>query len=306
MSLELFNASMIFSTMSKIAESRFFGFPLRDVLNINCWLATIPAPTLDSRGIRAAEEGPTASLSELEAFIGQMVLKADCVDCSSPRMTELTAMLSAPEAQDEIKDVANGLLQYVTTLMGGKYLQVTIDRLLNDAARQCPHNAMFDENFEPAVYDVFEAPDTSNSMHYLVLLTGLIVALLVVASTVVLVIRFIVRRRHKRWIMKLPAHQVKRLARQQRQEDQVEDRLNAITQSMFRSPDVPCVLRWGMPLVLLLNIAFFLSGHLSLVRLVTQYPFSISKCILQTYCLFLHCLITQFAVLASTGSHRQH
>lgn len=259
------NASFIVSTMTQIAESRFFGFPLQDVFNINCWLATIPAPALDARGIRLAGEHPTAALSQLEVFIGELIVKADCMNCSSPRMEELTSLLSAPDGQEEMRDVANGLLNYVTTLMGGTYVQVTIDRLLNDASKKCPHSQDFDPNFEPAVYDTFEAPDASYSMHYLILLAGCMVAVLIVAAIVVLAVRFVVRRRHKRWIMKLPSHQLKRLAQQQKDEDQMEHKLNTITFSLFRSPAIPCALRYGIPVILFLNIALFLSGHLSLV-----------------------------------------
>jgi hypothetical protein len=46
--------------------------------------------------------------------------------------------------------------------------------------------------------------------------------------------------------------------------DEKEAALNASTKAMFISPEVPLFVRWFMPLVILGNIAFFLSGHLSL------------------------------------------
>lgn len=265
LSLKMKNTSFIISTMTQIAESRFFGFPLRDVLNINCWLATIPAPDLNNQGTRLATQDPTAALSHLEAFVSELVMQADCLNCSSSRMEELTSILSSQEAQEEIRHVTNQFLNHVTSLMSQTYLQTSIDRLLNDASRKCPHSQKYDPDFEPVAYDPLESPKASYSMHYLILLTGLLLALLISATIVFIGVRVVVRRRHKRWIMKLPAHQLKQLACQQKNNEGVEKYLNSVTSSLFLSPEVPLMLRYGMPLILLLNIALFLSGHLSLV-----------------------------------------
>ena len=44
----------------------------------------------------------------------------------------------------------------------------------------------------------------------------------------------------------------------------MESEFNDSTESMFRSPDIPTLVRWLMPLIIVANIGFFLSGHLSL------------------------------------------
>jgi len=262
--LELFDANAILGTMAKISESRLFGFPLRDIFNLHCWLATIPAPALDSRGVRSRGSEATASLSNLDAHIGQLMMKAQCNNCSSPRMSELTDLLSDPATQKETTDVANALLNYVTQLMGGNFIQVQIDRLLNDAARKCPHNPAFDPDAAPVSYEAFESPDSSYSMSYLVLLSGLVIAAIIVVSLVFLFIRFIVQRRHKKWVQTLPPHQLKKLACQQKWETVQEDQLNHTTTSMFRSKQVPCIMKWLIPVIIVANAIFFLSGHLSL------------------------------------------
>lgn len=249
--------------MTKIAENKFFNFPLRDILNINCWLATIPAPSLDSRGLREKHEDPTASLAELEAHVGSLVMKAQCTNCSSPRMNELTDLLSSTQAQDDTTEVANALLNYVTQLIGGNFLQVQIDRLLIDAGRKCPHSPDYDPDATPVEYEPFEDPDIDYTTSYLILL-GVAIGLIVVVSAIILGVRCIVRRRHRKWVVRLPPHQFKELAMQQRQESEMNVRLNLSTRSMFRSHDIPCLLRWVVPAILLLNILFFLSGHLSL------------------------------------------
>jgi hypothetical protein len=100
--------------MMKVAESRFYGFPLRDILDVNCWLAMIPAPGLDQYGIRIDDVEATASLEELAASVAGLNLNVSCIECSSPRLPELTELLSKAEAQEDITVAVNGLLEYVT------------------------------------------------------------------------------------------------------------------------------------------------------------------------------------------------
>ncbi len=264
LSLEMSDVSVIVSTLTKIAEARLFSFPLRDVFDLNCWLATIPAPTLNAKGVRNEDFETTAALSDLEAHIKQLIVKADCTNCTSPRMKELTDLLSSPEARGETTDVANDLLGYVTQLMGGNFLQVQIDRMLNEAARKCPHSPTYDPTADPISYEEFEAPTTTYSMGYLILLTVLALTSITIVLIIVFTVKCIVRRRHRKWLMKLPPHQMKNLSNYQESKQRFEDTLNTTTRSMFRSQDVPCIIRFAIPVVILCNILFFLSGHLSL------------------------------------------
>jgi hypothetical protein len=263
-SVDLSTANVILKAMVKIAESRFYGFPLRDILDYNCWLAMIPAPVLDSRGVRVEDADATAELEELAASIARMNLSISCVECSSPRMSELTELLSSQEAQEDATEVANMLLDYITELMGGNFLQVQIDRLLNDAARMCPHSPTYAADAKALEFEPFEATNNEYTTSYLVLLGGVTLGLIVCVGVGVLTIRCIVRRRHKKWLGRLPPHQVRRLGRQQDREQEVESELNATTRSMFQSPEIPKFVRWIMPLILVVNIGFFLSGHLNL------------------------------------------
>jgi hypothetical protein len=262
-SLDFFDVNLVLSTLTKIAESRFFGFPLRDSFNMHCWLATMPAPILDARGVRAYGAPISASLASLEAQVGQLAMTAKCTNCSSPRMSELTDLLSDPAAQLETTAVANDLLEYMTKLMGGNFVQVQLDRLLNDAARKCPHSPDYDPE-ATMEYEAFEAPETDYSTSYLILLGGLVVAGIIISSGVVFVVRCIIHRRHKKWVARLPPHQIKRLILQQGREDSEEKFLNENTTSMFKSREIPCFVQWIIPAVIFLNIGLFLSGHLSL------------------------------------------
>lgn len=262
--IDLSSATVLLRTLTMVAESRFYDFPLRDILNLNCWLAMIPAPELNPQGLRIDVNDVTAALLDLAASVSSANVNISCIECTSPKMPEFATLISSPEVQDDVTAVVNEVLQYISQLAGGNYVQVQIDRVLHDAALKCPHSPLYDSTFESAVYDPIEAPDSDYALTYLILLGGFTLALIMIIAIIILAVRYIVRRRHKKWLGSLPPHQLRHLAQRQRKEQMLETSLNESSQSLFRSSQIPCVVRWGMPLVILGNIAFFLSGHLSL------------------------------------------
>ena len=64
-SLDLNSVTFVLHAMLKMLESRLYNFPLGDVLDYNCWLAMIPAPKLDSYGVREDATIPTAELKQI-------------------------------------------------------------------------------------------------------------------------------------------------------------------------------------------------------------------------------------------------
>ena len=264
LSLDLSKISVMLKSMMMVSESSFFNFPLRDATDLNCWLATIPAPVLDEQGVRLDSFDPSGSLVELTASVDQLNMSLTCLECSSPKMTQLSEAISSQDGRDDLTVAVNDILNYIGALAGGNFAQTSIDRLLNNAARQCPHSPLYDADYEAATYKAFEATESEFDVSSLILLAGFAIALLVATILLVYAIRMIVRRRHKKWLGNLPPSTIRSIARTQSKERQVESDLNAATRSMFTSPVIPSLVRWGIPVVILCNIAFFLSGHLSL------------------------------------------
>jgi uncharacterized paraquat-inducible protein A len=262
--LDLSALNLILAAMIKIAKSRLLGFPIRDVFDLNCWIATIPAPLLDAQGMRRSDAELTAALAEVAATIGQLNLNVTCIECSSPGMWDLTQILSTPQAQADATAAINNVLDAATNLMGGNFLQVQVDRLLNDASRRCPHSPDYNPNAAETEYAPLEAPESESNVTYLALVGATVLALAVAVGLLMLVIRYVVRRRHKRFLARLPSTQAKRLMRLQQRQNAVEAELNDSTVAMFQSHEIPCLLRYAMPIVILGNIGLFLSGHLSL------------------------------------------
>lgn len=272
-SFDMHTANMIATLMLKIAKSKLLDFPLVDVMDLNCWIATIPAPALNDQGIATGEDEVTAAIVDFAASVANLNLNMTCVECSSPGIIEMSELLmSSSEAQNDVTLLANTLLLFAADMVKGDLLQVPLDRLLNDASKQCPHGPTYDPNFIPGdwssrsrQYREFDEIQVEDSAMYLIIVGAIFLGLVLLVAALAFSIRFITFRRHRRWLSKLPREQVEALKHIQKDEDSLEHALNSTTQSMFRSGDqIPCLVRWGMPIVILGNIALFLSGHLNL------------------------------------------
>jgi hypothetical protein len=238
---------------------------IQDVTNLHCWLATMPPPPLDSRGIRLGVAKPSLSVISLSSCLKKLVLNVTCIACSSPGVAGLSEWLTTVDATSELTDAANRFLNFSSELLGGSYFEVAVDRMLNQAPRRCPHRAEFDEKYLPIEYETFSTPHMSGSTTSVFLTLAII--LVVAAATVALVASStacLVRRRNRSWVAAQIPEKVVWLWRQQTKANAIDSQINSSTMSIFRSPVVPLWMRFFMPVVIVGNTAFFLSGHISL------------------------------------------
>jgi hypothetical protein len=75
---------------------------------------------------------------------------------------------------------------------------------------------------------------------------------------------FFVSRKHRKWLLSLSIKELKYVHMQQAREENLHRRLNKSTTAMYKSSDVPMIARYVIPIVVLVNIALFINGHLSL------------------------------------------
>lgn len=278
------------AALLQVSEYRFAAFPIGDIFSksdvlllprrgwnrqltsilsflhpdLDCWLATFPAPKLDAYGVRLDSVDPSAAMEELVLTMKKLDLNITCTECSSPGLRELADLWSTPEVTEEMTNGANDLLEYLADLLGGGLIQNRIDQMLNDAARRCPHSPEYQKDFSSFTYQEFETTTEEKSVSLAILVMVVAACLIAAIAAIVLIITIIVRRRHRRWLKTLPNSQLILIKQRQEKEEEKEAELNATTQSMFTSGDVPLFVRLVIPIIILGNIAFFLSGHLSL------------------------------------------
>ena len=259
--ISLFSAEVLL----QIQEMSFLNFPLGDVLNLDCWLATVVTPVLNKYGLRDSESETGIALRNLAMAVAQARLDIDCISCTSPLLLELADYFSSPQGVEDTTTVANDIFAYISRLLGGNFIQNRLDRVLSEAQMKCPHSPSYQQNFAGLQFQAMETVEEPESLYgFLVAIAVVVGMLLVVISVVVLVTRFVSRRRHDRWCKTLSRSQLMELAKIERGEAMKAKDLNNRVTSLVRSKEVPLIVRLLMPLVVLANIGLFLSGHLSL------------------------------------------
>ena len=86
-------AEIVASLMALVRAKSIMEFPLRDLANLSCWLATIPSPELNADGI-SIDPDPSLSLAEFVATIEKTSFSISCTECTSRGMKELPTMVS--------------------------------------------------------------------------------------------------------------------------------------------------------------------------------------------------------------------
>ena len=263
--VEVGNATVQVAALIGIIESTFMQFPIEDINNLDCWLATIPAPSLDAQGVRMGGSEVTMALQELKIVMEYIKLQIECVSCSSPKFEDLADLMSSEDAVEDLTRLANDAIDYVSSLLGGTFLQVQLDRMLVDAPKRCPHSAEFVRvDASKTEYQDFDQIKTASSIDFMIIIGSVIASLVLLATTSVIVVKLAKMRRHSRWIASLKDDEILHYKKKQLEENERLMRLDSETTSMFKSPVIPCYIRFAVPLVVIANIGFFLSGHISL------------------------------------------
>ena len=278
------------------------------------------------------KEGQSTSVAVdyFAAVVETMGVKIDCLDCSSPKIMELSSLLTEQSnsgMSPDLTDTVNGAFELASELVSGTVFRVLADRSLNDARKNCPHSPDYDPNFDGVDYAPFAVEDEQDSVSFILALIIIGAVIFVIVSTVFLTTKLVVRRRHRKWLSLIPKSQVRALYKQQHDEDVRQAEINETTNSMFRSEIVPRWVRLFMPIVILGNIGFFLSGHLSLgasvtilvsiggqtIRTNNFYDFSMATSTIDlwngmrmflihsSYCSWMPCLNTPFLSCRSWG-----
>ena len=241
----------------QILERPFFSVPLRDTLNLNCWLVTILPPSMGVRGIQ---------LMQHVISVENLSLNISCISCTSPNFDDLLYQLYSPA--DDVGDVTAKVFNFVNLLLESDYLT---EGLLSDAAKQCPHNTEYDPT---ATYgNFFETgggfepvePARDKRAVYFDVANAIVAACLILLFATM---KSIVKRRNQAWTDSLPSDAVFRLRQHEAEEQKKETDLNESTRSMFRSPHLPCYVRILVPIVLVLTIGLYLCGHLGVLSTV--------------------------------------
>ena len=278
--LSLSNTNLLLQLLAKMNSSSLLNFPLRDITNINCWLATIVTPILDNYGIRSGNK--TISFEHILIAVAEAQLDMTCISCSSPVLLDMSSFFESAEG---VKDttrgehhhatfdvsydlkfhytishtplywilVTNMLLEYGSNLLRGEYVQNAMDKFLNEASMKCPHSQSYSPNFNGIKYDNFKPVPTSDTSYgFLWAIISIVSVMIFLSVLITLSVRYINRRRHAHWVAQLSRPQLLQLANDEKREAFRQTDINLRMKALVLSNEsIPLVLRYGEFTILL-------------------------------------------------------
>lgn len=244
----------------------FITFPLKDAGNFDCWLATIPQPIFNDFGVRAEDDLPHASLLDLDLIFDEIDLTLDCLECVEEGQ-DFTASLTGNYAQKNVTEVIRFLFLNGVT-------QTLIDWRISDAAFKCPHRSETSMNRPTPILETNHGFDVT----FIFLMLG--ISFLVIYcffSGTKWFVRKVSKTKNFRWLMSLDEDEMLQIYSVMTEEQKMEAQLSFVTKSMMTSDVVPLAVRVGMPLIFILNVGLFVSGHISLGSVMTLHSEILGK-----------------------------
>eukprot|EP00940_MAST-03C_sp_MAST-3C-sp2_P000408 g408.t1 len=242
----------LLSAAVRVQMRSFLGFKIGDALSAQCWLATLH----DASG-SANVEAAAAIVDFLVAF-ARINMQIRCRDCTSPMIVAVDELLRTDEGQTEVARLVNFALNKTDEILRGEDLRARIAHMIAEAPRRCA-----DPTFEGTdMASSALAGQTTGNPKFDFILSAAAVALIFMALS--LVCMFCIRS-HRAIVVESKVEARKTVSAVRRAERaKVKKTLIKNSRAMFLSPHIPLLLRLIMPLVIVGNIGFFLSGHLSL------------------------------------------
>jgi len=246
-----------------LIENKVMNLPLKSMTNMNCLISMISTPILNESGQSMNQSLFFETLS-LVAKKGDLGIK--CNFCSSPDIQLLLSIFSTASSFINLSDAVNSIFDVLVRLLKGDSVQTSIDRYLASAPYKCPSDAVYNASYIDPQFSTLEqystVPEPANKFfrNFAIMLSALLC--MIILTTI-----FVRRSRHvviDKWVKQATAKELAMEKAIQNCFQQRNEKLNAETISIFRSDAVPLPVRLLIPIIIIGNVALFLSGHLSL------------------------------------------
>jgi len=251
------------SILLKLMENSISFFPLQDITNLNCWAATI-LPTLNEETIL---EG--LQLLDQVYSTGDFEAEISCKSCTSPDFDKFLLSLYEPH------DITAAVREQTNSLMDSGFAQRFLKDYLVESKKRCPHRSEFDPD-----YQFIEIGDSSilsgtgfgstasekkKNPRYFSIANSVIASCLIFIG---ILGKFILARRNNKWVQSLTNEGQVLFQCQQEKQRGTDDWLDENTTSLFSSPFIPKSIRWGVPILIVINTMLYLGGHFGLLSVV--------------------------------------
>jgi hypothetical protein len=175
LSIAMPSGMFIADLLLNVEASKLLRFPLKDVLDYNCWLATLPAPELDSNGIALEGSGIGVGLAAIAMSLSSLDMDVNFLSSTSPGVSIIPDLLYTLRMSGGFSKLKNRITTFGEEVLQSEWVQTQFDRWLADAPRFCPHSDEYDEDAVSTEYGELSFPDlTSEDVDTLLFATAVV------------------------------------------------------------------------------------------------------------------------------------
>lgn len=143
--IELSMTSVSFEALlelvARVQAMALFNFPIEDLLDFDCWLATIPPPAMNELGLRIdPSEDRGLSLANFSSKFEDLNVGVNCVRCTGGGMAMLPSMLQIMREAGVTEVLSSRMKFLVQDIVVSDTFQTVLDRLVLNARKSCPHS----------------------------------------------------------------------------------------------------------------------------------------------------------------------
>ena len=132
------DALMNLDMLAEVDIGAFMGFPLIDINNPFCWLATISAPN----SLNKATDH-NAAVDNFSLSVNDLSLDTVCKTCSGSGFEQLPLIFATLKEAGTIDTLTAKAMEAIEIIVKGEYGQNQIDEILKSAEKLCPHNPKY-------------------------------------------------------------------------------------------------------------------------------------------------------------------
>ena len=239
---------------AKLKEKSFMQYPFEDIVNFNCWISAFPSRDLNEFGLADQNEEVYAGIDDIKIFLDQSTVEVKCLECESSELQYYAEMFTGVS-----------FLYFTHSFIKSGLIQNMIDQAMYAAVRKCPHSPLYDPDFNTTDFIPFEAPDSGFSS------AGTFLSLFAFFATLVMLtccasqsVKHTTKRKYLEWLNTISHDEVASLYQKHMEEKKENTKLAQVTTSMLNSEEIPIWFRFIIPVIVVLNVGLFLSGHLNL------------------------------------------
>jgi hypothetical protein len=140
LSVDISNSDFIVGLLAMVDSESLTNFPISDITNMNCWLATLATPQLDGNGFLIQRTDVGLSLESIILSIGDMGLNVECTNCTSPSLSILPELFTTLEEGGVSDLLETRLVNLGLEVARSDFAQAYINQMLIDGSLRCPHS----------------------------------------------------------------------------------------------------------------------------------------------------------------------